>query len=349
MSADKLQLFIVTYNRISCLRETIAQLLAENSPVRTCEIVVLDNHSTDGTAEFVASVAATHTNVRLVTHPRNIGGNANICRAMELASRDYYWILGDDDFFHFENWKEVEAAMDHGEKAICLSRYILPDACRDDVARQLVQATFITGMIISTSLLNDTVMSESYNRIYTLFPQMTPVMSLVNEGGRIYVVRERIVDNGDQGSGRKDVSYIRGSDTSEVSPYAKNQVWITGWAAAIAALNDSDLRERALMAGVFVILAGLREGHGKQSTVVYLLRRNMGCRRLLPLVAYVFSVAPVSLRRKIGWRLLFWLAIGLEDVWVLKRMIYRVGAFLLPWRRDSYCEKLAHYEERVVR
>lgn len=349
MGTDQLQIFIVTYNRLPCLRETISQLLAEDSPVRTCEIVVLDNRSTDGTAEFIKGVSKAHANVRLVTHPRNIGGNANICRAMELASRDYYWILGDDDFFHFENWNEVEAAMSRGEKAICLSRYILPDACRDDVARQLVQATFITGMIISTSLLNDTVMSESYNRIYTLFPQMTPVLSLVNGGGRIYVVRERIVDNGDQGSGRKDVGYTRGSDILEVAPYARKQVWITGWAAAIAALNDRGLRERALMAGASVILSALGDGRDAESVVLRLLRRDMGCRRLFPLPAFVFAVAPATLRRKIGLRLLLWLAIGLEDVWVLKRMIYRVGAFLLPWRRDSYRGKLSHYEDRVVR
>lgn len=348
MRTDRLQIFIVTYNRLGCLRETFAQLLSEGSPVRNCEIIVLDNRSTDGTAAFVRGIAESHANVRLVTHSRNIGGNANICRAMELASRDYYWILGDDDILDFGNWSEVEAAMDRDEQAICLSRYILPDDSRDDVARQLVQATFITGMIIRTSLLTDTVVSEAYNRVYTLFPQITPLVSLVNAGGRIYVVRERIVDNGDRGTGAKDVSYTRGSVLDEVSPYARNQMWITGWAAAIAALHDSGLRERALMAGASAILSALGDGRNAESTVIHLLRRYMGCRRLLPLPAFVFAVAPASLRRKIGLRLMLWLVLGFDDIWILKRALYRIEAFCLPWRRKSCQEKLSHYRSRFV-
>lgn len=207
LTTDRLQIFIITYNRARYLRRTLTQLLAETSPVRNCEIVILDNHSTDETRN-VAHEFASGRNITIITHPRNIGGNGNIVRAMELARpNSYVWTLGDDDFYDFANWAEVEQAMERGEKAICLARYILPDERKGDIAYKLVQATFITGMIVHSSIYTDTVVSEAHNAIHTLFPQLIPVISLVNHDEHLFVVDRPIVFNGDDGHEGKDVSY----------------------------------------------------------------------------------------------------------------------------------------------
>lgn len=180
---DRLHIFLVTYNRVAMLERTLRQILDEASPVRDCAITVLNNHSTDGTAALVNGFCRDHRNVELITHAKNIGGNANICRAMELADREYYWILGDDDLYDFSNWNAAEEAMERGEDVILLSRYLLPDAIKDDIAYQLVQATFISGTILRTSLVTDSVLTEAYNSIYTLFPQIVPILNRVNTGG----------------------------------------------------------------------------------------------------------------------------------------------------------------------
>ena len=181
---DRLHIFIVTYNRVAMLERTLRQILGEASPVRDCAITVLNNHSTDDTAALVNGFRRDHRNVELITHAKNIGGNANICRAMELADKEYYWILGDDDLYDFSNWNAVEEAMARGEDVILLSRYLLSDVTKDDLAYQLVQATFISGTIVRTSLVTDSVLTEAYNSIYTLFPQSVPILNRVNTGGR---------------------------------------------------------------------------------------------------------------------------------------------------------------------
>ena len=297
-TTDRLQIFIVTYNRARYLRRTLVKLLAETSPVRNCEIVILDNHSTDET-RVVAQEFVPRGNVTVVTHPRNIGGNANVVRAMELARPNaYVWTLGDDDFYDFANWAEVESAMERGEKAICLARYILPDEQKDDVPRQLVQATFITGMIVHASLYSDTVVSEAHNAVHTLFPQLVPILSWVNRGGCLFVVSRPVVFNGDDGREGKDVSYCRGSDVSDVSPYSREQTWLTGWSMVIAGIRDRQLREQAFMAGASFVSKVADGADAWRKVNRYLLSR-FRVKRLLPMLAAVAAVAPDEISRQL--------------------------------------------------
>lgn len=341
-TADNLQVFIVTYNRSKYLRRTLTQLLAETSPVRNCEIIILDNHSTDATRN-VAEEFASGRNITVITHPRNIGGNANIVRAMELARLDsYVWTLGDDDFYDFENWPEVESAMDRGEKAICLARYILPDEQKDDVAHQLVQATFITGMIIHSSLYTDTVVSEAHNAIHTLFPQLIPVISLVNHGGHIFVVSRPIAFNGDDGHEGKDVSYYRGSDISEVSSYSRLQTWLIGWSETIAGLRAWKLRESAFVAGASFLYKMMDRVNIRRAILVDMDRYRI--KALLPMLAAVAAVAPDDIARQLM------LPPSVAQVKVkFKCVIYRTLATVFPRKRDFYRHRLAKSERYLLR
>ena len=92
---DKLQIILVSYNRCKKLRKTLAKILGHDSPIRNCSITILDNKSTDGTSEFIEFLCKKHQNIVHVIHNRNIGGNANIARAFEIASMQYLWILCD--------------------------------------------------------------------------------------------------------------------------------------------------------------------------------------------------------------------------------------------------------------
>lgn len=338
--SDRLHIFIVTYNHAALLERTLRQILDAASPVRDCPITVLNNCSTDGTASLVSGFCRDHGNVKLVTHAKNIGGNANICRAMELADKDYYWILGDDDVYDFSAWNGVEQAMERGEDVILLSRYLLSDETKNDLACQLVQATFISRTIVRTRLVTDSVLTEAYNGIYTLFPQIVPILNHVNGRGRICVLEKPVVENGFLVSDgpKGDVSYTRGSEACAVSPYQRFQTWITGWAAAIARIKDDGLRERTLMAGAELILC-----EGARTTPLQVMRaitshlKGRGCARLLPLAAYVYAVAGKPLRRKMRRSVMFC------DRFLAKRIFYRVCAACLPWRKDYYLNRLKRY------
>jgi GT2 family glycosyltransferase len=84
---------VVTHNRLEHLRRGIEAVLAESVD----HLVVVDNRSTDGTGEYLASVV--DERVHVVTSVRNLGGaggfELGMRRAMEL-SPDWLLLLDDD-------------------------------------------------------------------------------------------------------------------------------------------------------------------------------------------------------------------------------------------------------------
>jgi len=59
-----LSVVIPTYNRLDTLSNVVPTLLAQDLPGDRFELLVCDSNSTDGTAEYLATVAAQHPNVR---------------------------------------------------------------------------------------------------------------------------------------------------------------------------------------------------------------------------------------------------------------------------------------------
>lgn len=80
----------------STLRSVLAA--AEKTPSLRVEMVVVDDGSTDRTAEIVQDFARRHGNIRLIRNPRNLGLGMSIRRAFESATTDkFLFIPGDND------------------------------------------------------------------------------------------------------------------------------------------------------------------------------------------------------------------------------------------------------------
>lgn len=80
----ELSIVIPTYNRLDTLRHVIPTLLAQNVAPERYEILVCDSNSNDGTAEYLAGVAAEHPLVRHLPGPYNgraMARNAGIAAA----------------------------------------------------------------------------------------------------------------------------------------------------------------------------------------------------------------------------------------------------------------------------
>lgn len=86
---------IVTYNRVSLLREVLASLEAQSSQLD--EIIVVDNASTDGTAQFLANwQGPRRINARQANNTGGAGGfKAGIKYAFERKA-DWIWCMDDD-------------------------------------------------------------------------------------------------------------------------------------------------------------------------------------------------------------------------------------------------------------
>ena len=110
-----LSIVLITYNRAEQFAKTLEMLFTPNSPVRNCPLTILDNKSTDKTHLIAERFAKEHSNIRYIVNNFNVGGNANIAKALEMyGSTPYHWILCDDDVYCWNGWSEVEEAMFRG-------------------------------------------------------------------------------------------------------------------------------------------------------------------------------------------------------------------------------------------
>ncbi len=85
---------VVTYNRRDLLAESLSAVLAQSRAPDA--VIVMDNASTDGTAEMVA---ARFPSVRLAVARRNTGGAGGFAYGLALAlaeAADLVWLMDDD-------------------------------------------------------------------------------------------------------------------------------------------------------------------------------------------------------------------------------------------------------------
>ena len=117
---SQLGIILITHNRAAYLKKTFSYL--QNTPFINCSITVFDNHSTDETAAVCKEVLQSHVfkNMKIVRHPHNIGGNANILYALQAAELNYTWVLCDDDYIEPQGWDDVIEEICKGESSSIL-------------------------------------------------------------------------------------------------------------------------------------------------------------------------------------------------------------------------------------
>lgn len=93
---SKIIALILTYNRRELLDEAINALLSQTV---CCDILIVDNASTDGTQETVMQYKKRYTNIDYVNTGSNLGGAGGFSFGMrECVKRryDYIWLMDDD-------------------------------------------------------------------------------------------------------------------------------------------------------------------------------------------------------------------------------------------------------------
>lgn len=233
---DKLEIILITYNRKQHLQNTFNQIFAEDSPIKNFPITILDNKSTDGTSELIEEYRIKFPNIKHIINNRNIGGNANIARAFEIASKEYVWILCDDDEYDFTHWKDVEKAIEENYDAIVVANYANPGR---NLAQLIGQMTFVPAAIYKTENITDTVMVNCNFNIFSMFPQLAIVTHLINEKKNIKILDNWIVKMVPHGG---EETYTRGLETNK-HPLMSTMFWQCGFLHAIKLIKDNKLRE----------------------------------------------------------------------------------------------------------
>ena len=94
----KLSLIIATYNRSASLLRTLGSVVSQSAPAEVWECVVVNNNSTDNTAEAFARFASEHQgfNLRMVTEHKQGLSNARNC-GIAASVGQYIAIIDDDE------------------------------------------------------------------------------------------------------------------------------------------------------------------------------------------------------------------------------------------------------------
>jgi glycosyltransferase involved in cell wall biosynthesis len=234
---DILEIFLITYNRKKELAATLKALFAEKSPVRDVRFTILDNASTDGADDLCEDYVKRYPNIRHIRHPKNIGGNANICRAFEMADAEYVWVLADDDGYTWSHWPQIENAMWEGFDGIFttlvnLSRIVGPGAV-------LYECCFVPGCIYRTTWINSDVLQGMYGNIYTCVPHITISLAMLKNHGRFFIPSKAVVI---QEAKLEYLPSISGKDytkgiSENYSPIMKDKFWEIGFLHLISMLD----------------------------------------------------------------------------------------------------------------
>lgn len=91
----KLSICIPTYNRKKCLEETLTSILSQFQD--EVEIVISDNHSVDGTEEFISRLQQEYPHIIYHRWKQEVPCGDNLLKAVELAHGEYCWLMTDDD------------------------------------------------------------------------------------------------------------------------------------------------------------------------------------------------------------------------------------------------------------
>jgi len=95
MTSPIVSILIPTYNRRDLLAETIESALSQT--YSNIEVIIVDNHSHDGTWDLLVSYASKDKRIKIFQNNENIGPVRNWKRCLDCANGEYGKILWSDD------------------------------------------------------------------------------------------------------------------------------------------------------------------------------------------------------------------------------------------------------------
>lgn len=225
MIEDKIEIMIPTYNRASYLDRTLNSLL--NSPFKNCKITVRDNASPDDTPTVCEKYINKLKNLNIIRNNKNIGGDGNIIRCYEEATKEYVWVLADNDLLNFDKCQDFIDAIESEKYGIIicssgnflyektpnptfetegLSEYLKKNNNKnnylENTAEDLVSVikqyyfsvtSFIPSTIYRTELIDSNYLIKGYEYISRKYPHFPLLVKALEENVLTYKTLNDIV------------------------------------------------------------------------------------------------------------------------------------------------------------
>jgi len=192
---------LITYNRAQHLEETLTAFYKVKE--YGIHFHVLDNCSTDNTAAIVKKWQNIWPNLVYHKNVYNIGGNANILRALEITQSEYAWILGDDDSWHLDEIDDLIEAMKSQTFDIIRLGWLVSDAFAGKSAEATTivkeeQYFFASLSMISSTMIRKKIITATlpyaYHNIANAYPQLVaPMMAFEQQPLTVYSLKQALL------------------------------------------------------------------------------------------------------------------------------------------------------------
>lgn len=110
---------VVTYNRLDCLKENLTSLMTlQPYPGVRYNIIIVNNHSTDGTAEYLSNLQE----IEAINLDRNTGGSGGFYTGVKWCldhGMDYIWGMDDDAYPDKAALQTILKAANNGDEMTC--------------------------------------------------------------------------------------------------------------------------------------------------------------------------------------------------------------------------------------
>ena len=178
---QQLAVSVVTpvYNERHLVAASLARVLAlESDYISRLEVIVVDDHSTDGSWEVLQNLAATDGRIQLYRHDRNLGKGAAIRTALEHATGDVC-VIHDADMEY--NPADLPALLlpfiEEGADAVLGSRYLAASYRRALMYRHTLVNRLLTFVANWCTDLNLSDVETGYKLVNTTLMKSIPLRS----------------------------------------------------------------------------------------------------------------------------------------------------------------------------
>ena len=156
---------VVTYNRLELLRQCVQALRNQSA---ACDILIVDNASTDGTAQWLAS----QQDLNRRSTGSNLGGAGGFNFGMRWAVEsgyDYVWVMDDDTLPHPDSLAQLLAAHTRlgGNYGFLSSAVLWTDGTECKMNRQKIKKNFYEHVEL---LRHGLILVEQATFVSLLFP-----------------------------------------------------------------------------------------------------------------------------------------------------------------------------------
>jgi glycosyltransferase involved in cell wall biosynthesis len=177
--ALRVSVLVPVYNERHLVTTSLRRLLALNDPsIAELEVIVVDDHSTDGSWDVLQAFAATDPKITLVRHERNRGKGAAVRTALERARLDVC-VVHDADLEY--NPADIPALLrpfiEEGADAVFGSRYMSAPYRRTLMHRHTVINKVLTGISNWLTDLSLTDVETCYKVVTTQLLKSIPLRS----------------------------------------------------------------------------------------------------------------------------------------------------------------------------